>query len=122
MIKIIDTKKETKKYIEAVNTLFRVYRIDGSLDKRYKDISAFYKTIAALKADELYKGDPLKKTLVSSHLLEGHSLSDVAKKNGIFHVSYIHHTSGGYEGACYAYIRGYNTISSYAAVSIELVV
>jgi len=91
MIKIIDTKKETKKYIEAVNTLFRVYRIDGSLDKRYKDISAFYKTVAALKADELYKGDPLKKTLVSSHLLEGHSLSDVAKKTG-YSTSHIYTT------------------------------
>ncbi len=81
MIRIIDKKSEAKKYIEAISALFRVYRINGELPESEEEtLNQFLKIVEGVKNGTLYKEEPIKREIVSSHLLSGIPLNMLAEK------------------------------------------
>ena len=92
MIKIIDKKSEGKKYTDAIAALFRIYRINGELSETEEEtIKEFSKIVTAIKSDNLYKEDCLKKEIVKAHLLQGEPLNLLAERL-CYSTSYVYST------------------------------
>ncbi len=89
MYKIVDNKKEAKKYTEGVNTLFRLYRLKAELDEKEEDKKEFLKIINAVISGELYSSEPVKKEIILTHHIKGLPLTEVSKKFS-FSSSYIY--------------------------------
>lgn len=90
MTKIIDNKTEAKKYIDGVNTLFRLYRMKAEICADEAEKKELLKIINSTKSGTLYSGEPSKKTVLEKHLIEGVSLSKLARELG-YSNSYIYH-------------------------------
>ncbi len=89
MLKIVDNKTEAKKYVEGVNTLFRLYRLKAKFCDNEEDKKELLKIINSVDSGRLYANEPIKKEIVLTHLIKGRPLTEVAKKFN-FSNSYIY--------------------------------
>lgn len=89
MINIIDNKQTAKKYTDGVIELFRLYRLKTKIEEKDENAKEFYKIITSVESGKLYADDPVKKEILSDHLMNGISLTDIAEKHN-FSNSYVY--------------------------------
>lgn len=89
MINIIDNKQTAKKYTDGVNQLFRLYRLRARIDAEDENAKEFFKIITSVQSGKLYSDDPVKKEILSDHLMNGISLAEIAQKHN-FSNSYVY--------------------------------
>ena len=89
MIKVIHSKPEAKRYLDAVRALFDLYMLKEKTDVAEKNIKELKKIVEMIINGKMYDSEPAKKELFVSHFLKKEPIELVAEKIN-FSVSYTY--------------------------------